>query len=158
LDCRRNCRALARPAEPIARFHRTFNVVFALVFGRVDQAFAAARSLHRRHSQVTGFLPQAAGPFKAGSHYRANDISALRWLHVTLAESGLVAHDLVYGSLNAEDRARHYSESQLFAGMLGIPRSALPGDYRGLEAYTQGNVQFGRGGQHHGEKARRPDL
>jgi uncharacterized protein (DUF2236 family) len=125
------------PAEPITRFHRTFNVVFALVFGTVDQAFAAARSLHRRHSQVTGFLPQAAGPFKAGSRYCANDISALRWVYATLVESALVAHDLVYGSLNAEDRARHYSEGQLFAGMLGIPRGALPGDYRGLAAYTQ---------------------
>jgi uncharacterized protein (DUF2236 family) len=52
-------------------------------------------------------------------------------------ESALVAHDLVYGSLNAEDRARHYSESQLFAGMLGIPCSALPGDYAGLAAYTR---------------------
>jgi uncharacterized protein (DUF2236 family) len=35
--------------DPIGRFHRTFEVVFSLVFGALDQAFAAARRLHRRH-------------------------------------------------------------------------------------------------------------
>ena len=44
-------------SDPIARFHRTFKVVFKMVFGTVDQAFAAARSLHRRHESITGVLP-----------------------------------------------------------------------------------------------------
>jgi uncharacterized protein (DUF2236 family) len=52
--------------DPVARFHRTFKVVFTMVFGTVDQAFAAARSLHRRN--------------------RANNISALRWVYATLSE------------------------------------------------------------------------
>jgi uncharacterized protein (DUF2236 family) len=125
------------PAEPIIRFHRTFSVVFAFVFGTIDQAFGAARSLHRRHAQVIGLLPETAGPFKAGSRYCANNISALRWVHASLVESALVAHEIFFGALSAADRARHYAESQLFAGMLGIPRSALPGDYAGLAAYTQ---------------------
>jgi len=125
------------PAEPIVRFHRTFSVVFTLVFGTIDQAFAAARSLHQRHSRVTGFLPQTAGPFKAGSRYCANHISALRWVYASLGESALMAHEIVFGGLSAADRARHYSESQLFAGMLGIPRSAVPGGYLGLASYTQ---------------------
>jgi uncharacterized protein (DUF2236 family) len=124
-------------AQPIVRFHRTFNVVFALVFGTLDQAFAAARSLHRRHARITGFLPETTGPFKSGSRYCANNISALRWVYATLIDSALVAHDLVFEPLSAEDRARHYSESRLFAGMLGIPRSALPADYGGLAAYAE---------------------
>src|SRR6266480_4558490 len=51
--------------DPVARFHRTFRVVFRMVFGTVDQAFAAARSLHRRHGSITGVLPEAVGPFEA---------------------------------------------------------------------------------------------
>ena len=125
------------PAEPIVRFHRTFSVVFAFVFGTIDQAFGAARSLHGRHAQVTGLLPETAGPFKAGSRYCANNISALRWVYASLIESAIVAHEIFFGALSAADRARHYSESQLFAGMLGIPRNALPDDYAGLASYTQ---------------------
>jgi len=44
-------------AGPIGRFHRTFSVVFSMVFGSLDQSFSAARSLHRRHAEVKGRLP-----------------------------------------------------------------------------------------------------
>jgi uncharacterized protein (DUF2236 family) len=123
--------------DPVARFHRTFKVVFTMVFGTVDQAFAAARSLHRRHDSIMGVLPEAVGPFRVGSAYCANNISALRWVYATLSDSALVAHDLVVGRLDAVDRARLYSESQLFAAMFGIPAHFLPADYTGLSAYVQ---------------------
>src|SRR6266487_4905345 len=64
--------------DPLGRFHRTFRAVFGMIFGSVDQAVAAARRLHRRHAAIQGFLPAAAGPFAAGSTYRANDLAALR--------------------------------------------------------------------------------
>src|SRR5437588_8159099 len=80
--------------DPIARFHRTFKVVFTMVFGTVDQAFAAARSLHRRHESITGVLRESVGPFEAGSSYRANNISALRWVYATLSDSALAAHEI----------------------------------------------------------------
>ena len=123
--------------EPIVRFHRTFSVVFSLVFGTTDQAFAAARRLHRRHSSVTGVLPGTAGPFKESSKYCANNISALRWVHATLIESALVAHDLVLGPLTADERQRYYVESKLFAELFGIPRSFLPADWETFTAYTE---------------------
>jgi uncharacterized protein (DUF2236 family) len=123
--------------DPIARFHRTFKVVFTMVFGSVDQAFAAARGLHRRHSVIRGVLPEAVGPFKAGSPYCANNISALRWVYATLSDSALVAHDLVLGTLGEAERARLYSESRLFAGMFGIPANLLPANYTGLTTYIQ---------------------
>src|SRR6266480_4600945 len=123
--------------DPIARFHRTFKVVFTMVFGTVDQAFAAARSLHHRHSSVTGVLPEAIGPFKARSPYCANNISALRWVYATLSDSALIAHDLVLGALCPAERARLYSESQLFARLFGIPQNLLPADYTGLNTYIQ---------------------
>src|SRR5271163_111342 len=74
-------------ADPIGRFHRTFNSMFTMVFGTTDQALAAARRLHRRHARVSGTLAEAAGPFAAGSRYEANDVSALRWVHATLIDT-----------------------------------------------------------------------
>jgi len=123
--------------NPVARFHRTFRVVFTMVFGTVDQAFGAARSLHRRHESVMGALPEAVGPFKAGSRYCANNISALRWVYATLSDSALAAYDLVLGGLDPAERARLYSESQLFAAMFGIPAHLLPTEYTGLAAYVR---------------------
>src|SRR4051812_29676100 len=61
-------------ADPIGRFHRTFNTTFTMVFGTLDQALAASRRLHRRHAVVTGILPHATGRFEAGSRYSANEV------------------------------------------------------------------------------------
>src|SRR5271169_662520 len=37
-------------ADPLARFHHTFRVVFTMVFGTLDQALAASRHLYRLHT------------------------------------------------------------------------------------------------------------
>src|ERR1700691_469518 len=43
--------------DPAARFHRTFRVIFTMVFGSLDQAFSASRQLHRLHQGIKGVLP-----------------------------------------------------------------------------------------------------
>src|SRR5215468_3055210 len=58
-------------ADPIGRFHRTFDVMFTMVFGSLDQALTASRKLHRRHATIVGRLPDAIGSFEANSHYCA---------------------------------------------------------------------------------------
>jgi uncharacterized protein (DUF2236 family) len=123
--------------DPIGRFHRTFGIMFAMAFGTLDQALAAARSLHRRHEAVTGILPESVGPFPAGSPYRANDISALCWVSATLTETALVVHDLVAPPLTPEERERYYAESTLLGAMFGIPRDALPRDWAGFATYCE---------------------
>jgi uncharacterized protein (DUF2236 family) len=121
--------------DPIARFHRTFQIVFAVVFGSLDQAFAAARALHERHARITGTLPAAIGGFAAGSRYCANDVAALRWVYATLIDSALAAYDLILGPLPDAECARYYAESRLFAAMFGIPGAALPRDYPAFRAF-----------------------
>src|SRR4051794_35125802 len=58
--------------DPIGRFHRTFQIVFTLVFGSLDQALSVSRRLHLRHAAIFGSLPEPIGPYPAGSRYRAN--------------------------------------------------------------------------------------
>jgi uncharacterized protein (DUF2236 family) len=123
--------------DPIGRFHRTFGIVFTMVFGSLDQAFAAARRLHRRHAAILGRLPQAAGRFAAGTPYRANDVAALRWVHATLAETAPIARELVFAPLTQEARERYWAESRLFAGLFGIPEAELPRDWAGFAAYSE---------------------
>jgi uncharacterized protein (DUF2236 family) len=124
-------------ADPIGRFHRTFNIVFTMVFGSTGQAFAAARRLHRRHAGISGRLMERAGAFPAGSFYLANDVAALRWVHATLIETALLAYELVKPPLSMQDRERYYTEMQLFAALFGIPQRALPQSWDAFVGYVE---------------------
>ena len=128
-------------ADPIGRFHRTFNLVFTIVFGTTDQALAAARRLHQRHAAIAGTLPETTGPFAAGSAYRANEVAALRWVHATLVESAFVIHQLWNPPLPVEDRERYWAEARLFALFFGIPQTAVPQSWTEFAAYNETMLQ-----------------
>jgi uncharacterized protein (DUF2236 family) len=112
--------------DPVGRFHGTFAVMYALVFGSLDQAFGAARRLHGRHAHVRGVLPEDAGRHAGGSPYRANAVPALRWVHATLVDTALVAHDLMLPPLSAAERERYYAESTVLGAMFGLEPEDLP--------------------------------
>jgi uncharacterized protein (DUF2236 family) len=124
-------------ADPIRRFHGTFNTVFTMVFGTVDQALTAARRLHRLHAKVHGRLPVAVGPFAKGSPYLANDTAALRWVHATLVDTSLAAHNFVRSPLTAEEKERYWDEARLFAALFGLSPTDLPHDWRSFAAYMR---------------------
>ncbi len=123
-------------ANPLGRFHRTFSIMFAMVFGTLDESFAAARRLHRRHETITGTMPAEAGPFAAGSPYCANAVPALRWVHSTLTDSALMAYGLALPQLSDEEREAYYREARLLAGLFGMPQSAMPADWAAFSAYV----------------------
>src|SRR6059058_4747954 len=62
--------------RPIARFHSTFRIVFAMIFGSREQAAAAARHLYQVHTHIQGELTQDAGGWRRGSPYEANETAA----------------------------------------------------------------------------------
>jgi uncharacterized protein (DUF2236 family) len=128
-------------ADPIGRFHRTFSTVFAMVFGTLDQSMDAARRLHRRHASITGQLPWTSGPFAVGSTYCANAIPALHWVYATLIETALVAYELVLPPVTPQQREQYYRESQLFAGLFGIPKECLPQDWTAFANYFSAMLQ-----------------
>ena len=128
-------------ADPIGRFHRTFDIVFAMVFGSLDRALLSSRQLHRRHSMIVGEMPETVGPFAAGSRYCANDIPALRWVHATLVESALIANDLVLPPFSAQERERYWAESRLLGALFGLTANDLPAHWSGFTAYTAAMAQ-----------------
>src|SRR5205823_10249524 len=123
-------------AGPIGRFHRTFSIVFTMVFGTTGQALAAARRLHGRHTAISGTLGENAGAFAAGSPYCANDVAALRWVHATLTDTALLVYQLVNPPLSTRDQERYYADARLFAALFGIPQSALPQSWAGFARYV----------------------
>ncbi|WFU17607.1 oxygenase MpaB family protein [Bradyrhizobium sp. CB3481] len=128
-------------ADPVGRFHRTFELMFTMVFGSRDGALAAARRLHRRHAMISGVLPEAVGAFAAGSAYCANDLAALRWVHATLVETAAMAHDLVLPPLSISERERYWAESRLYAGLFGLKGADLPADWAAFADYTAAMAQ-----------------
>lgn len=128
-------------ADPIGRFHRTFDIVFAMVFGSLDRAMLSSRQLHRRHSMIVGEMPEAVGPFAAGSRYCANDIPSLRWVHATLVETALIAHDLVLPPLSVEERERYWTESRTFGSLFGLTGDDLPADWSSFADYNAAMAQ-----------------
>lgn len=130
-------------ADPLGRFHRTFNVMFTMVFGTAAQAEAAARRLYRRHAAVVGVLPEPAGPFAAGSTYCANNVAALRWVHATLVETALLARDLVLPPLTQEEREQYWCEARLYAALFGIPPDSLASDWTSFVAANAAMTQSG---------------
>jgi uncharacterized protein (DUF2236 family) len=128
-------------ADPIGRFHRTFDIVFAMVFGSLDRALLSSRQLHRRHSMIVGEMPETVGPFAAGSRYCANDIPSLRWVHATLVETAVMAHELVLPPFSADERERYWAESRLFGALFGLTSDDFPADWSGFTAYTAAMAQ-----------------
>lgn len=123
--------------DPLTRFHQTFSVMFSMLFGTVDQAFGAARKLHRRHGSVRGLLAEPAGPFSAGTPYWANDCHVLQWVHSTLIETAIVIYELALSPLSRQEREAFYRESCRLAGLFGLSGSSLPPDWAAFAQYTE---------------------
>jgi uncharacterized protein (DUF2236 family) len=124
-------------ARPIERFHNTFRIVYAMIFGTVEQAVAAARHLYRLHAAIQGELPDQAGRWPRGSRYQANEIAALRWVFATLVESAVMACECALGPMAAGEREQYYAECRLLASLFGLPDSALPQSWEAFAAYNQ---------------------
>jgi uncharacterized protein (DUF2236 family) len=124
-------------SRPIVRFHNTFRIVFAVIFGSLDQALAASRHLHTLHTRIEGNMPESVAAYRQGSHYQANEIAALRWVHATLIETAVVAYEWVMPPLTPAELAAFYADSQTLAAMFGIPAGVLPVDWPAFLAYCR---------------------
>lgn len=124
-------------ADPIARFHNTFRVVFSMVFGSLEQALAASQYVYELHTRIEGELPEAVADYLQGSRYEANEVNALVWVFSTLIESAVQAYDCVLPPLSRDERDAYYAESKTLAALFGIPPEALPPDWLEFEAYNR---------------------
>jgi uncharacterized protein (DUF2236 family) len=113
-----------------------------MVFGRLSDALAAARELHRRHAVIRGRLGETVAIYPASAPYAANDRSALRWVHSTLVDTALRAHGLVR-PLTCEERDGYYAESRRFAGFFGLGPDEVPSDFNAFSAYCNAMVSGG---------------
>lgn len=123
-------------SRPITRFHNTFRIIYAMIFGSLDQALAAARHLYQLHTAIQGELTESAGGWPRGAHYEANEVAALRWVFATLVESAEIAVECALGPMPADEREEFYADSKTLAGLFGLAENALPENWEAFEAYN----------------------
>lgn len=124
-------------SDPFGRFRRTFTNVFAMVFGDLEEAFAAARRVHGVHRHITGTLGESLGSYAADGAYRANEPHALLWVHATLWESSIHVFERTVRRLSLEEKERYYQETCKFAGLFGLDQETLPTEWLSFEAYNR---------------------
>jgi uncharacterized protein (DUF2236 family) len=124
-------------ADVVGRFQRTFRNVFAMVFGELDDALAAARRVHNVHTRIHGEIPEQIGAWSAGSPYHANDVDALRWVHATLVDTTIAVRERLDGALPTALKDSYIVEMNRFAALFGIPRERLADSWLAHETYME---------------------
>jgi uncharacterized protein (DUF2236 family) len=131
-------------ADVVGRFQRTFQHVFAMVFGDLDDACRAARRVHAIHSQIHGTIPERIGGWAAGTPYHANDVDALRWVHATLVDTTLLVREQLDGPLPEAVKDGYVIEMNRFAALFGIPDARLAWSWVAHETYMRAMVMSDR--------------
>ncbi len=117
-----------RHGDVAGRFQRTFANVYAMIFGRLDDALAAARHVWGVHRRIVG------------EGYHANDPDSLMWVHATLVDSAVVAHETFLAPLSMRRKRAHYEETKRFAWLFGIPDDVIPPDWDAFQRYMRAHL------------------
>jgi len=133
----------AGPITAARRLHHTIRAMLSLVFG--DQA-AQARTIATIlaiHKRVNGQLKSAVGPFAAGTRYSAEDPALLLWVHITLIESVVFAHELYLRPLSEEERDEYVAQAAGVAIALGAREAEVPRTWEALTLTMRTALQSG---------------
>jgi uncharacterized protein (DUF2236 family) len=125
------------------RLSRTLGAMLALTFGDDARAGTAASRINAIHARVHGRLPEAAGPFAAGTPYSATDPALLGWVHATLVDSFLLAYERYVGPLSPAERDAYCAESAGIEPVLRIPAGSLPRSAAALRTYVTAQLTGG---------------
>jgi uncharacterized protein (DUF2236 family) len=110
--------------DPWARLRATLRSYLTIVYGATMAARAEIRRLNGLHRSI------------AGEGYAARDPELSLWVHATLVDTTIVAHDAWIEPLSRDRRARYYAETLPIARAFGVPESSLPRDLDAFEAYV----------------------
>ena len=129
--------------DPRLRLRRTDEQMSRIYFGTTEQAERTGRIVRTMHGRVRGATSEDYGPIPAGTTYDAADPALGLWVLASLADSALVYHERIFGSLDPEDRERYWVEYRRVGEVLGLPADSMPASYDDLRAYIDGRLTDG---------------
>jgi uncharacterized protein (DUF2236 family) len=129
--------------DPQARLLRTDERMSRIYFGTREEAEETGRVVQAMHRRVRGKTPADYGPVPRGTPYDATDPELGLWVLATLADSALVYHERIFGSLAPQDRERYWREYRRVGELLGLPPASMPATHVGLREYVNGRLRDG---------------
>jgi uncharacterized protein (DUF2236 family) len=121
--------------EPYERLARTAEVMSIVTFGPRADADRVTRRVRAMHRRVSGRIAQAAGPFPAGTPYRADDPELLMWILYTLVDSAVVVYRLYVGPLDEAAERRFWDDYRIVGRLFGLRAADMPRTLEDLHAY-----------------------
>jgi uncharacterized protein (DUF2236 family) len=114
--------------DAMGRLANTLNLTLTVSFGDERQRDAAVGRVAATHRSVTGA--------RDGRPYYALDPELLLWVHATLVDSALIAHERFVRPLDVETKARYQGEMNRQAVVFGVPEGQLPSSYGAFRRYV----------------------
>lgn len=121
--------------DPIGRFNRTFQALYGMIFGTLETAVTAAWRVRGIHDRVHGTVDEDVGRYARGHRYHAGDADALFWVHATLVDTAVLAHEAGFGPMPLSDKDAYYQELKRAAALFGIGGDVMPPDWTAFAAY-----------------------
>jgi uncharacterized protein (DUF2236 family) len=124
--------------RPFERLARTAKIQETVFLGTREEADAALAKVRRLHEKVKGELPEAAGPFAAGTPYSAFDPELMLWTLAVIADSGREMYETLVRPLDPEERELLWQDYVRFGELFGLPASKAPASHVEFKAWFDG--------------------
>jgi uncharacterized protein (DUF2236 family) len=121
--------------KPWKRLTHTAQMFEAVFFGSREQADRALAFTERLHRRVIGEIPEAVGPYPAGTPYSAFDPELMLWVVAPMYDSARVLYELLVGRLSNDEREQLWQEYIRFGELFGMPREVAPPTVAALDRW-----------------------
>jgi len=121
--------------DPYIRLARTAEVLSLITFGPRHEADRVTRRVRAMHGTVRGRLPDAVGPFPAGTPYRADDPRLLMWILYTLIDSSILVYRTYVGRLTRDEQAALWEDYRIIGELFGLAPGEMPATLTDLQTY-----------------------
>ena len=123
--------------NPWSRLERTMTAVWTVVYGSREEADRVGARVRELHRHVRGRLAATAGPYPAGTEYRATDPDLLMWVHASLVDTALLMYRNYVSPLSEAEQESYYQDMKLLAQIFGTPERAIPDSLRDFRVYMR---------------------
>jgi uncharacterized protein (DUF2236 family) len=123
--------------EPYDRLARTAEVMSTIGFGSREDADRVTRRVRAMHRQVRGSIRRQAGPYSAGTPYRADQPDLLMWVLFTLVDSALVVYQLYVEKLSDGEQAAYWEDYKQVGRLFGLRDRDMPRTIEDLREYKR---------------------
>ena len=130
--------------EPYDRLARTAEVMSTIGWGTREEANRVTAQVRDAHARVRGRLVEDAGPFPAGTPYRADQPDLLLWILFTLADSGLVVYPKYVRGLSEREQAAYWEDYKVVGRLFGLRDRDMPETLSDLREYKCEMLASGR--------------